>query len=162
MPQPKGYTHVQIALHWVVFLLVGAQFIFADSISNAFRTFMREGTFTPSALVFSHIAFGVLILLLVVWRMAIKAKRGAPPHPENEPALLKLAATLAHFSLYALLILLPISGGIAWFGAQGWAAQGHVVLKTLLMILVILHVVAAFYHHFYLKTDVLNRMRKPE
>ncbi|MEZ5723005.1 MAG: hypothetical protein R3D59_16495 [Paracoccaceae bacterium] len=79
MPTPKGYTLTQIALHWVVFLLVALQFILHDGISAAWRSFVREGTFEPSALVFSHIAFGILILLLVVWRMAIsKAKRGAP------------------------------------------------------------------------------------
>lgn len=162
MPQPKGYTRTQIALHWVVFLLVAAQFVFADNISNAYRSFIREGTFEPSALVFSHIAFGVLVLLLVVWRMAIKARRGAPPLPENEHPLLKLAAHGAHLALYGLLIVMVASGGMAWFAGQRWAGDAHEIIKALLMVLIILHVVGALFQHFYLKSDVLNRMRKPE
>lgn len=162
MAQPLGYTRTQIALHWVVFLLVAAQFILGDNISEAYRAFLREGTFEPSAVVFSHIAFGVLILLFVVWRMAIKARRGAPALPENEHPLLQFAATATHFGLYGLLVLMAVSGGLAWFGAQRWAAEGHEILKALVIALVALHVAGALYQHFVLKSDVLNRMRTPE
>jgi len=162
MPTPKGYTLTQIALHWVVFLLVALQFILHDSISAAWRSFVREGTFEPSALVFSHIAFGILIFLLVVWRMAIKAKRGAPALPENEPAWMKLAANLTHLGLYALLIVMVVSGGLAWFGQQRWAAEAHEVLKALVLVLVGVHVLGALYQQIVLKSDVMKRMGRPE
>ena len=163
MPTPKGYTLTQIVLHWAVFALVAAQFILHDGISGAWRTWVREGTVEPSALAFSHIAFGVLVLLLVVWRMAVKAKRGAPALPENEPAWMKRAAHGAHLALYTVLILMTVSGGLAWFAEQGWSADVHEeILKPLLMLLVALHVAGALYHHFVLKTDVMKRMGKPE
>lgn len=162
MSTPKGYTLTQIVLHWGVFLLVAAQFLFHDGISAAWRSFVREGTFEPSAMVFSHIAFGVLILLLVIWRMAIKARRGAPALPENEPAWMKLAANLTHLGLYALLILMVISGGMAWFGGQRWAGDVHEVLKALVLLLVAVHVAGALYQQLVLKSDVMKRMGKPE
>jgi cytochrome b561 len=35
------------------------------------------------------------------------------------------------------------------------------VFKVLLWALIALHVLAALYHHFFLKDGLLNRMRKP-
>jgi len=163
MPQPKGYTLTQIVLHWAVFVLVALQFILHDGISNAWRTWVREGTFEPSAVVISHVVFGVLVLVLVVWRLAIKARRGAPALPEDEPAWMKLAAHGTHLGLYTLLILMTVTGGLAWFGGQGWSADLHEqILKPLLILLVALHVAGALYQQFVLKSDVLKRMGRPE
>lgn len=162
MSQPKGYTLTQIILHWVVFLLVAAQFILHDGISHAFRSFLREGTFEPSALVISHVAGGILIFVLVLWRMAIKVRRGTPPLPAEESPLLRLAAHLAHLGLYALLILAALSGAVAWFGGFAWAGETHEIMKTLLMLLVIVHVLGALYQQLVLKSDVLKRMGRPE
>ncbi len=162
MPTPKGYTLTQIVLHWGVFGLVALQFLLHDGISNAWRSLVREGTFEPSALVFSHIAFGVAVFALVVWRMAIKARRGAPALPENEPAWMKLAAHGAHLALYGLLILMVVTGGMAWFGGQRWSAEVHEVLKTLLLLLVALHVAGALYQQLVLKSEVMTRMGRPE
>jgi len=159
---PKGYTTLQITLHWVVFLLVALQFIFADYISGAFRSLMQTGSFQPNALIFGHVFGGLLILALVIWRAAIKAKRGAPALPENEPRAMKITATATHHTLYLLLVLVPISGAVAWFGKVGPAGGAHELLKTLLMILILLHVAGALYQHYGLKTDVLKRMMKPE
>lgn len=162
MPQPKGYTLLQIVLHWLVFLLVALQFLFSDSISGAFKAFLRTGSFEPSALVFAHVAGGGAILLLVIWRMTIKAKRGAPPLPADEPPLLRIAAHFAHLGLYALLILTAFSGAMAWFGGFAWAGETHEVMKTLLMLLVILHIAGALYQQLILKSDVMKRMGRPE
>lgn len=162
MPAPKGYTRTQIALHWIVFLLVVLQFVLHDTIAEAWDAIGKGTEYAFSPLIAQHVFGGILILALVIWRMAIKARRGAPALPENEPALLKLAAHGAHLALYGLLILMAVSGGMAWFGGVEAAANGHGVLKVLLLALVALHVLGAFYQHFVLKSDVLNRMRKPE
>jgi len=159
---PIGYTRTQIILHWLVFVLVVLQFVLHDSIAEAWEK-IEDGIevgFDP--LVAQHVFTGLLILVLVVVRMAIKAKRGAPPLPENEPAVLKLAAHGTHLALYALLILMPVSGAVAWFGGVEKAADGHEAMKVLVLVLVALHVAGALFQHFILKSDVLNRMRKPQ
>lgn len=161
MPTPKGYTRTQIVLHWVIFLLIGFQLIFGEDIAHAYDDIM-EGTATPSFMVVSHVWLGVLVLLLVIPRFIIKARRGAPAQPEHEPAALKTAANVTHLSLYALMFVLPISGGLAWFAGQEWAGDIHTLLKPVTIILVVLHVAGALYQQFILKTDVLNRMRTPE
>ena len=113
--------------------------------------------------VFSHIAFGVAVLVLVVWRMAIKARRGAPALPENEPALAE-ARGPRHAS-GALRAADPDGSspaGSPGSAGSGWSAEVHEVLKTLLLLLVALHVAGALYQQFVLKSDVLKRMGRPE
>lgn len=162
MPPAKGYTCAQIALHWIVFLLVALQFLLHDGISHAWDSIEEAGTFEPTPVVFSHIAFGLTVLALVVWRIVIKARRGVPALPEDEPAMLKLAAKLTHLGLYALLILMVLTGGLAWFGGQEWSAEAHEVLRALLLLTIFLHVAGALYQQFVLKSGVMARMGRPE
>ena len=51
---------------------------------------------------------------------------------------------------------------MAWFGGVDLAAQGHNVLKIVLLALVALHVLGALYHQFVLKDGLINRMRRAE
>jgi cytochrome b561 len=62
--------------------------------------------------------------------------------------------------LYALLILMPLSGAVAWFGSVDAAAQGHNVMKVILLALVAIHLVGVLHHHFLLRDGTLARMRR--
>ncbi|MCB1439612.1 MAG: cytochrome b/b6 domain-containing protein [Nitratireductor sp.] len=158
--QPAGYSKTQIALHWIIAVLLIPQFLFNDAIGEAFRTALRGTSTTFDPVVFSHVAIGFLIGLLVLLRLVIRLRRGAPKPPEQEHPLLKIAASVTHWAFYALLVLLPVSGAVAWFGLNHDAGEVHEVLKTILLVLVILHVVGALFHQFYLKTDLITRMKK--
>jgi len=158
---PKGYSATQIALHWGVAALVAGQYIFKDAISGAW-TAIREGreyAFDP--LILAHVVGGVLILALVVWRLALRLKRGAPPPPENEPAPLKTLSHVAHWAFYALLAAMSVTGLLAWFGDVTAAAQAHNVLKVALLALIVLHVLAVPFHKLVLKNNVMQRMIHP-
>ena len=76
----------------------------------------------------------------------------------GDNVLLNGAARATHLGLYALMILMPISGALAWFGGLGAAAGAHNVLKVALLALVVLHVVGALYHRLWLKDAVMERM----
>lgn len=160
MSNPAGYSRAQIALHWVVAALIVPQFIFHDAISEAWRAFSRGIEFEASPLVAAHVIGGILIGLFVVWRLVIRARRGAPPPPEAEHPLLQMLAKLAHGALYLVLILLVVSGGMTWFGGVAEAGEVHEVLKGLLLALVGLHVVAVIYHQFVLRTNLIQRMKR--
>ncbi|GAB4363161.1 MAG: hypothetical protein Kow0026_27500 [Oricola sp.] len=160
-PVPTGFSAGQIRLHWIVVILIALQYVLHDPISEAWRAIRRGEDFAFDPLVASHVFGGILVLLLVIWRLAIRARRGAPPPPENEPAILKLAAAATHAGLYALMILMPVSGMAAWFGRVDAAGEAHEAMRVILLALIALHVAGALYHHFVLKTDVLVRMRKP-
>ena len=161
MIQPTGYSRTQIALHWAVVALVAAQYIFKDAIATAWTAWRATGAVAFNPQVMAHIVTGGLILALVVWRIALRLTRGTPPAPSGEPAVLKALAKLAHFSLNATLVALSASGMLAWFGGVAAAAQAHNVLKVVLLALVLLHFIAALFHHLFLKTDVLRRMLRP-
>ena len=158
---PTGFSAGQIRLHWIVVVLIALQYVLHDSISEAWRAVRRGEEVAFDPMVASHVFGGILVLLLVIWRLAIRARRGAPPPPENEPAILKLAAAGTHLGLYALMVLMPVSGMAAWFGRVDIAGEAHEAMRIVLLALIALHVAGAFYHHFVLKTDVLVRMRKP-
>ncbi len=67
-------------------------------------------------------------------------------------------AKATHFLIYALIIGMPISGAVAWFGGVPGAAAAHVLAKSVLLVLVILHVAGALFQQFLLKSNVLTRM----
>ncbi|SEQ12536.1 cytochrome b [Thalassovita taeanensis] len=156
-----AYSLTQIRLHWIVFILVALQYLLHESIIAAWDQIQKGGTPAFDPLVTGHVVGGVLILALVVWRIVLKLQRGAPALPENEPPALKAVAQVTHLGLYLLLILMAVSGGTAWFGGVEFAAEVHEVLRIVLLALVGLHVLGALYQQFVLKSDVMQRMRKP-
>ena len=158
----KGYSFTQIALHWAVLLLLIPQFFLHDAIAHAWREVMRGGTPDADPLIAQHVVVGILLLALVLWRILLRVTRGAPEQPAEEPPLLRFAARAAHGLLYLLLLLIPVSGLAAWFGGVETAAFVHETMFNLLVLIVILHVGGALYHQFVLKTNLLDRMRKPE
>ncbi|MCA8883041.1 MAG: cytochrome b/b6 domain-containing protein [Rhodobacteraceae bacterium] len=162
MSAPTGYSRTQILLHWGIFALIVLQFVLHDAMSEAWHALVRGQEIASNPLVAQHVFGGILVGLLVLWRLALRLRRGAPLPPEDEPAPLKLAAHVTHWSLYGLMLLLPVTGLMAWFGGVRAAAEVHEIFKALLMLLVGLHIAGALYHQFILKTDVLNRMRKAE
>ena len=60
------------------------------------------------------------------------------------------------------LIIPVLPGLIEEVGGVDLAAQGHNVLKIVLLALVALHVLGALYHQFVLKDGLINRMRRAE
>ncbi|WP_292022963.1 cytochrome b/b6 domain-containing protein [Maritimibacter sp. UBA3975] len=158
---PNGYTRLQIALHWVIFLLIAAQFLFHDGIQAAWRAVIRGTDATFSVMAAQHIFTGLLVLALVVLRLAIKLRRGAPAMPAEEPEILKLTARVTHWLLYGFMILVPVSGAAAWFAVNENAAQGHELFKSILLLLIALHFLGALFQRFVLKSDVMTRMMRP-
>jgi cytochrome b561 len=159
---PKGYSSVQIGLHWIIALLIALQFLFNEPMGEAFDSAL-EGEVPPfSWAVWAHIAGGIAILALVLWRVALRRSRGAPPPPEGEGSLLGRAATLGHWALYALMLLMPVGGLIAWFGGVELAGEAHEVMSNLMLFVVAVHVAAALWHQFWLKDHLLRRMMRAE
>jgi cytochrome b561 len=115
-----------------------------------------------SPLVAAHIASGAAIFLLALARLQIRLTRGAPPPPAAEHPALAWAAHATHWSLYALMLVIPLTGAVAWFRLNRTAASAHELLTTLLLVLVGLHIAAALFHQFVLRTNLLDRMRTPD
>jgi len=128
----------------------------------------------------SHKTLGLVILALVVARLIYRFAHGAPA---DEPTLewwQKAASHATHWSLYLLLILVPIVGwlGISFYDArevfgiatipalatknhEAWevARLVHKSLAYLTVALVAMHIGAAVVLHYFIRKDgVLERM----
>jgi cytochrome b561 len=127
----------------------------------------------------SHKTLGLVILVVILARLIYRLAHGAPA---DEPTITwwqKAAGHANHWSLYLLLILVPIVGwlGISLYGAREVfglftipplastnqaAAEGalllHKYLAYLTIALVAVHVSAALFHYFIRKDGVLARM----
>lgn len=158
---PTGYSRLQIALHWLVFALIAQQYLFKDAMSAAWDhiTDGLETGFDP--LILAHVVGGALLMIFALWRLTLRARRGVPPAIEASKVQ-GILAKLTHVGLYALMILMPLSGSVAWFGGVEAAAQVHNVMKIALLALLALHVVGALYHQFVLRDGTLARMRRAE
>lgn len=162
MAHPTGYSRAQIVLHWAIALLIILQFVLHEPMSEAWDALQKGRDFAFNPLIAQHVFGGLVILLLVVWRLGLRLRRGAPPPPEQEHPVLKLAAHATHWLFYALMILMPVSGAAAWFGGVETAADGHEAMKVVLLLLVLIHAAAALMHRFILKTGVMERMVRPQ
>lgn len=163
------YGAVSRALHWsmalIVLLMLGS-----DWWMEAF-----EGLGEAAAMSL-HQSIGMTLLALLVFRLAWRAVNRGRPAP---PAHWRLAAKLGHLGLYALLLVIPLSGlltaigsseGVTLFGAPLVAADGefewleeafeetHELLVNLLWFAIAGHVLAALAHQWWLGERSLQRM----
>jgi cytochrome b561 len=154
----RPYTKTQVILHWAVALLIVIQFVFHESIAGAWDGYLEGKPVVFDPLVAGHVFGGIAILLLVVWRLVIRARQGAVEPVAGTSPQMALFAHLGHLALYAALVLAGLSGLTAWFAEIEFAAEIHGLLKIAILVLVGGHVAAAIYHQFYLKDGLMQRM----
>ena len=127
-----------------------------------------------------HASLGLVIIFLLFVRLYWRWKH-SPPVNENGSIWEKLAARAAHITLYFAMLLIPLTGWLAytehvrrslgarpasWFGLRipllpDYEINWHRIHNwggKLVLLLIALHVVAALKHRFYDKDDTLNRM----
>jgi cytochrome b561 len=175
----QGYGAIAIALHWLTALTVlallplGLWMVELDYYDTWYHK-------APDV----HKSTGVLLFLVVVLRLFW---RSLNPHPVPLGSQLeKRVSKIAHRALYALLLLLMISGYLIstaegdpigvfnWFsipatlhglrGQADIAGEIHELLAFTLIGLVAVHAGAALKHHFIDRDRTLSRMlgtRKP-
>ena len=169
-----GYTRTAIALHWIIFLTIACGW--------ALGQFMTGLPFSPQKLryVSWHKWIGVTVLVLTISRLAWRVYRPAPPLPASMSARQRRAAHVMHVALYALVIVIPLSGWL-FSSALGVPTvylglvqlpdllhkdkalsdvlrQVHATLNWTLLVLVCGHAAVAFKHHLVDNDGVLTRM----
>jgi cytochrome b561 len=169
-----GYTSGAKILHWLIVALLIAQFTFAWTMPHIGRN-TRITT-----LISLHFNFGVVILAVALARLLWRLGHGEPEPETGIPPWQITTARVVHWSLYSLLLVVPVLGWINafWrnmpvvlFGlelpklvttrAPGWQWTGdvHGLLANYAMLtLVGLHVLAGLYHYFIRRDRVLQRM----
>ncbi len=175
MPPVPVYRPAARALHWLSALLV-------LSTIPAGVIMLQAGLSRPlqDALFMFHKNIGVVILLLVLARLAYRLANPPPQLPAAVPNLQARVAGAVHLLLYALLIVMAVSGYVrvvaGGFPLEVWDALGvprlvakseplaaqakaiHANARYALFLLIALHVGAAAYHGLVLKDGVVRRM----
>ena len=157
---PKGYSRIQIALHWVVLPLIAVNLVFEDWIETAWEQVEHGGPALYDAGALAHIGVGVAVLVLALWRLGLRLGRGVPDLPAGNPPLMRVAAHLGHWALYAAMIGVPVVGLMAWFGASEDLAELHELGKPVFLLLIAGHVAAAVWHQVVLKDGLMARMKR--
>jgi cytochrome b561 len=175
MAYADEYGTVQKLLHWLVALLVVGQVglgVWMQSLDSHDPTL--PGLFPI------HDGIGVTILALVLVRLALRLILGVPALPRGTPRWADTLSHLNHRLLYLVLILQPVVGylaksahghGLSVFGYYSvppafpanpvwadWLAQAHETGAEVLIVLVLLHVLGAFYHGVIRRDGVVRRM----
>jgi cytochrome b561 len=165
----KQYSKRTAIMHWIIFLLVIAAFYFGHQLDES-----KDGA-QKLSLYPLHFLIGDLTLLLVLVRIYFRKKDGEPA-PANASALLNKVAALTHVLLNLTLIAVVVSG-IATAATSGvinalkandptlipdfhtvGAKEFHEVFIGVLFALVVFHAVAALYHQFVVKDNLMRRI----
>jgi cytochrome b561 len=168
----KGYGPIAVALHWAVFLLV----VVVGWLGLLHDDWPRE---TQAAWINRHAILGLILFALVIWRLIYRRMHAPPDLPPDVGEFSRKVSHPAHMLLYALLVVIPILGIVTfiWHGRafdfgfaqvdfhvkrdknifhptedwHGWLAYGLFGLAGV-------HALAALWHHFIKKDEVLRRM----
>jgi cytochrome b561 len=167
------YTHTAAALHWLSAALIVGGF--------AIGLWMTGLAFGPLKVRWYayHKWIGITVFLLAALRIAWRW-RHAPPPQVPMPQWQRRAATATHLLLYALMLLIPLSGwvyssatgvSVVYLGLfplpdlvardKGLAVvlkAVHGTLNYTLLALVCVHAGAALKHHLVDRDGVLARM----
>ena len=117
--------------------------------------------FPADPLALLHALSGALILVLMLVRLAIRLRHGAPPLPPGTPAMISFAAHANHFAFYGILVLLPLSGAAAILLGIDDAADLHRTLVLLLFVLIAMHIGGVVYHTVLRRDGLIWRMLAP-
>lgn len=171
---PGRYTRTAAVLHWLIAALIFVGFPLGWYVSTLRLSPLKL------QLVSYHKWIGVTVVALATVRILWRLSHRPPARPAGSPAWQNHVADAVHWSLYALMLALPITGWL-YSSAAGiptvylglWqlpdlvmkskpVADGlHFVHQTLawtLGALVLIHIVAALKHHFVDRDGLLRRM----
>lgn len=161
------------AFHWVIVALLAVQMPLGWLMPDIHRGMM------PGLAMSLHISIGATVLVLIVLRLLWRLTHPVAPET-NLPAWQRVTSELVHWLLYVVVLLTTLSG---WFfeSARGWTihlwgvmplprlfAEGsplgrslggwHETLTWVLLILIGVHVAAAFVHLLVYRDGVMQRM----
>jgi cytochrome b561 len=128
-----------------------------------------------------HATMGLIITFLLIIRIILRYKYGAPSLPDSMSKWQVLAAQVGHYGLYILMGTLMLTGIISAtyasdpilvFNSYDLAFANHNddVFKIVrgihefctnaIIALIVIHILAAIYHHFVLKDSTTSNMTK--
>jgi cytochrome b561 len=130
-----------------------------------------------------HKAVGVLLMVIILWRVLWRLYHGFPSPASVMSAWQTMVSKMVHWALLAGMLLMPVSGVISsvyrgravdvfgWFtipaqteieAIASMASQVHTVVGRVLAVLILVHILAALKHHLIDRDRTLIRMVSSE
>jgi cytochrome b561 len=171
--QTLRYHPLLAALHWLLAVAIVAML----AIGYFWLAPMPNTDPRKIGILMLHMSGGTLIVILMVIRLITRMRTRHPAPATTGHPLLDRIAPLTHYGFYVVVFAMVGSGfstaiqsGLNQivFGRTGEplpaslteypAFVTHMVLAAVLAGLILLHVLAAFFHHFIKKDGLLGRM----
>lgn len=170
-----GWGSVSRAFHWLLALLIIGMLAYGWWMNHIAprpdRYFHRS----------IHADIGYVVLLLMAIRLIWRAINPVPAPPPQSPRWERMLAWLNHWALYVITILVAMLGWahsgahkpdyasfFGWFRVPQFTSTDkanadlfedmHIYMAYVLIGLVVLHILAALYHHVVKDDDVAARM----
>ena len=173
MPNPRTqFTALMRTLHWTTAAMVLTQLGFGITMVASLADY--------HVLVSLHRPLGVAILILAVFRFVVRRLSRLPPFPPTMSHLERRAAAASEYTMYGLMVALPLVGWsmlsaarypIMLFGAvhlpfilphdamlYAILRQTHTVLAFLLFLTILAHVGGVLFHTLVVRDGMLLRM----
>jgi cytochrome b561 len=110
------YTKTAIILHWVIALGLIVNIGLALSIGYV-------GDENIRFVINNHKSIGVTLLGFALMRIIWRMSHQPPAYPYQQPKLERLAANGTHLLLYALMLMIPLSG---WMHDSAWKSASEI------------------------------------
>ncbi len=168
------YTPTAMWFHWITALLMASILPIAWVMTN-----MGDNNPWEGLLYTLHKSIGLTIIAVVVLRLVWRATHPAPPLAGRAGAAVALLARTNHWLLYAVLLVMPVSGYLlsatgrfptSYFGLftvpglgphpalHRTATSVHLLGQWFVYALVVLHLLGTSYHVVIARDGTLERM----
>ena len=172
------YSATARFFHWLIALLIAVMAVTGFAMVYRGKDLNIWDSLTNN-LYSTHKALGLVILALVILRLFYRLVVGRPADEATITPFQRMASHTVHWSLYVLMIAIPIGG---WLGVSLFPALDvfglfqipaltspnkalseqvlwvHGLAAYILLALIAIHVAAALYHHIIRGDGVLTRM----
>lgn len=165
------YRSQQKLIHWLSAVVVILAFLII-----MFKIILSQFLGGMPNIYLLHKSIGVLVFILTIWRIKVIIQYGIPDVLDKHQRLQRILSKSTQGFIYIFLLIVPLSGYLMsssplnFFGMISIPAINvpnefyqffhttHLVSSYLLAILIMLHVIGALYHYFWVKDKVLQSM----
>lgn len=177
---PSRYSRAARWLHWAVAAFVAC--LIPVGLYMVARGAATNFDGLTDTIYSGHKLLGFLVLWLMVLRLLVRLRRGAPPPVATLTPLERVASEAVHVALYVLLFVVPLLG---WAGVSAYPAltvfglfdlpailpanetlagtilNAHKLLALALGLVALAHIAAALRHRLIKRDGVMQRMWPP-